>query len=156
MIMNKEIQQRLTWVKLYEETKDAGFVCRRCGISRPTRRKWWKRYQSDGIDGLKSHNKRPHKPPNQKISATVESLILKLRSTRNLGARRLQSELFRLHNISLSVVSVHKVLAKHKVPPVKKFRRKAEYIRYERPLPGNRIQMDTCKLGLGLSKTNSG
>ncbi|WP_435370220.1 helix-turn-helix domain-containing protein, partial [Acinetobacter indicus] len=23
---------------------DAGLVCRRCGISRPTLRKWWKRY----------------------------------------------------------------------------------------------------------------
>ncbi|WP_158683987.1 helix-turn-helix domain-containing protein, partial [Pseudoalteromonas sp. T1lg10] len=41
--MNREIQQRLTWIKLYEETNDAGLVCRRCGISRPTLRKWWKR-----------------------------------------------------------------------------------------------------------------
>jgi transposase InsO family protein len=153
--MNREIQQRLTWVRLYEETKDAGFVCRRCGISRPTLRKWWKRYQSDGIDGLKNHSKRPHNSPNQKISASVEELILDLRKDRNLGARRLQSELFRLHDISLSIASVHKVLSKHNVPPVKKFRRKAEYIRYERPLPGDRIQMDTCKLGPGLYQYTS-
>ncbi|OSM88881.1 BfpM-like protein, partial [Escherichia coli SHECO002] len=37
--MNREIQQRLQWVKLYETSGDAGFVCRRCGISRPTLRK---------------------------------------------------------------------------------------------------------------------
>ena len=30
--MNKEIQQRLQWVRLYEETGNAGLVCRRCGI----------------------------------------------------------------------------------------------------------------------------
>lgn len=32
--MDREIQQRLQWVKMYEECGDAGPVCRRCGISR--------------------------------------------------------------------------------------------------------------------------
>jgi len=36
--MKREIQQRLGWVKLYEKNQDAVFVCRRCGISRPTLR----------------------------------------------------------------------------------------------------------------------
>ena len=36
--MNKEIKQRLKWIELYEETNNAGLVCRRCGISRPTLR----------------------------------------------------------------------------------------------------------------------
>lgn len=35
-----QIQQRLQWVKLYETSGDARLVCRRCGISRPTLRKW--------------------------------------------------------------------------------------------------------------------
>jgi transposase-like protein len=35
---------RLAWVELYAKTGDAGLVCRRCGISRPTLRKWWRRY----------------------------------------------------------------------------------------------------------------
>lgn len=35
--MKKEIQQRLVWIKLYEQTKDFGLICRRCGISRSTR-----------------------------------------------------------------------------------------------------------------------
>lgn len=153
--MNREIQQRLTWVKLYKETNDAGLVCRRCGISRPTLRKWWRRYQKDGIDGLTSQSKRPHNSPNQKISQNIEFLILEMRRSRNLGARRLQSELFRLHDISLSMASIHKVLSKHNVKPVRKFRRKPDYIRYERPLPGDRIQMDTCKLGPGLYQYTS-
>ena len=59
--MNREIQQRLVWVKLFEEINDAGLVCRRCGISRPTLRKWWKRYSEQGIDGLSSQSKRPLK-----------------------------------------------------------------------------------------------
>ncbi|HDI4960061.1 TPA: helix-turn-helix domain-containing protein, partial [Salmonella enterica] len=52
--MNRETQQRLQWVKLYETSGNAGFVCRRCGISRPTLRKWWRRYLAQGIAGLES------------------------------------------------------------------------------------------------------
>lgn len=74
--MNREIQQRLVWVKLFEETNNAGLVCRRCGISRPTLRKWWKRYSEQGIDGLSSHSKCPLKSPNTKINAELEALIL--------------------------------------------------------------------------------
>ncbi|MEM1043877.1 MAG: helix-turn-helix domain-containing protein, partial [Bacteroidota bacterium] len=46
------LKARLTWVKLYQETGNASFVCRRCGISRPTLRKWWTRYQAEGEAGL--------------------------------------------------------------------------------------------------------
>ncbi len=34
-----DAQTRLDWVELYQETGNAGVVCRRCGISRPTLRK---------------------------------------------------------------------------------------------------------------------
>ncbi len=30
--MDRKIQQRPQWVKMYEESSDAGFACRRCGI----------------------------------------------------------------------------------------------------------------------------
>ncbi|EHU34663.1 bfpM [Escherichia coli DEC2C] len=94
--MNREIQQRLQWVKLYETSGDAGFVCRRCGISRPTLRKWWRRYLAQGIAGLESHSCRPRRSPSTKTGTCEVALILELRSQRNLGARRIQSELKRL------------------------------------------------------------
>jgi len=153
--MDREIQQRLQWIRLYNESGDAGFVCRRCGISRPTLRKWWCRYQAHGVDGLKSLSRRPHNSPNKKVGVREEQLILELRSTRNLGARRIQSELQRIHNISLALATIHKVLQRHHVKPVKKFRRKKDYIRYERPIPGDRVQMDTCKIAPGLYQYTS-
>lgn len=153
--MDREIQQRLVWIKMYEQTKDFGLVCRRCGISRPTLRKWWRRYLEVGIEGLLTQSKRPHTSPNSKVTKNIEELILELRHTRNLGARRLQSELLRLHEISLSIATIHKVLSNHKVMLVKKFRRKTDYIRYARPLPGDRVQMDTCKLTPGLYQYTS-
>ena len=148
--MNREIQQRLKWVQLYEEHGDAGFVCRRCGISRPTLRKWWRRYQQAGVEGLQSKSRRPHSSPAAKVSPKEEALILELRHSRNLGARRIQSELLRQHSISLALATIHKVLQKHHVKPVRKYRRKKDYIRYQRPIPGDRVQMDTCKIGSGL------
>jgi transposase-like protein len=48
--MEAEVKQRLGWIKLYEQTGDPGFVCRRCGIARPTLRLWWRRYQEDSAN----------------------------------------------------------------------------------------------------------
>jgi len=43
-----DARTRPGWVRLYERVGNAGIVCRRCGISRPTLRKWWRRYQAEG------------------------------------------------------------------------------------------------------------
>ena len=153
--MNREIQQRLQWIKLYEETRDAGLVCRRCGISRPTLRKWWQRYQKDGVDGLVSQSRRPKSSPSTNVGETEEQLILSLRCSRNLGARRIQSELGRLHGLSLGIATIHKILTRNEVKPVVTYRRKPDYIRYVRPVPGDRIQMDTCKIGPNLYQYTS-
>ena len=148
--MNGVIKARLTWVKLYEEKQDAGYVCRHCGISRPTLRKWYKRYQEFGLDGLRGQNKKPHHSPNKKINIQIEKWIINFRSQRNLGARRIQTELFRLHECSLSLASIHKVLTNYQVKPIKRLRRKNKYKRYSRPIPGDRIQIDTCKIAPGI------
>ena len=66
-VMEAEIKVRLTWVKLYEETKNAGYVCRHCGISRPTLRKWAERYKDLGETGLNNQSKRPINSPNKKV-----------------------------------------------------------------------------------------
>lgn len=149
--MEKEIRQRLKWVQLYEKTGDAGLVCRRCGISRPTLRKWSRRYAEDGLKGLSSQSRRPHNSPNRKVGQKEESWILGMRNKRNLGARRIQNELFRGHELSLSLDTIHKVLTKHNVKPIKRRRKKkSDFIRYERPVPGDRVQMDTTKIAPGI------
>lgn len=99
-----------------------------------------------GIEGLKSQSRRPHNSPTAKIGPDLEKLIMKLRGERNLGARRIQSELKRLHGVSLSVASIHKVLCRHQAKPLIKYRRKIDFTRYQRSIPGERVQMDTCKI----------
>lgn len=101
--MDTEAKKRLTWIKLYETSGDAGWVCRRCGISRPTLRKWWKRYQAEGEAGLRSRSRRPLHTPERKVFEQEEQWILELRQTRQLGARRIQHELERLHACTLAI-----------------------------------------------------
>jgi transposase InsO family protein len=111
-------------------------------------RKWWRRYQTQKEAGLQSKSRRPHFSPLAKVDERIETLILSMRKKRKLGAKRIQSELKRLHDISLSVAVIHKVLTGNNCKPVVNPPRKTtEYKRYSRPVPGDRVQMDTCKIG---------
>ena len=148
--MEAALKARLKWVELYRETGDAGYVCRRCGISRPTLRKWYKRYQNEGIKGLAAQSRKPHRSPHQKIDSQITGWILELRNSRNLGARRIQSELFRQFQCSLSLATIHKFLVAQQAKPIKKLKRKKKFNRYQRPVPGDRVQIDTCKIAPGI------
>jgi len=148
--MDELIKARTQWVKLYIETQDAGYVCRRCGISRPTLRKWYRRYQQEGEKGLINQSRKPLSSPKRKINQQHIQWIIEFRTQRNLGARRIQSELFRLHQCILSLASIHKVLTTQNAKPLKKLKRKKVFKRYQRPIPGDCIQMDTCKISPGI------
>jgi transposase InsO family protein len=148
--MDKEIRKRFRWIQLYEELGNAGVVCLKCGISRPTLRKWWKRYQEHGIAGLQEESRRPKTSPNRKIFAEEEKLIATLRS-RKLGHRRIQSELIRLHGISFSTATIHRALNRIDKPYLNRKRAFRKVVtRYSRPVPGDRVQMDVCKIAPGL------
>lgn len=148
--MDRSVKMRLSWVEMFLDVGDAGFVCRRCGISRPTLRKWVKRYQQQGLEGLQELSRRPQNSPSTKVTSLEEGWILSLRKERNLGARRIQNELFRLHECHLSLATIHKVLRRNDVKPLKRPKRKLGPKRYSRPIPGERVQMDTMKLAPGL------
>jgi transposase InsO family protein len=146
-----DARTRLGWIRLYEQVGDAGLVCRRCGISRPTLRKWWRRYRAEGAIGLETRSHRPHRSPNRKIFAEQEELILRLRRERQLGIKRLRNELIRRHELRLALDTIHKVLLRHGENRLKRPRlRRKGTRRYSRPVPGDRVQMDTCKIRPGL------
>lgn len=149
--MKDEQRRRRQWVQLYERLADAGTVCRRCGISRPTLRKWWRRYKASGVEGLTSLDRTPKRSPGLKRTESIIGLILGLRKARRMGARRLQSELRRHHATRLSLSTIHKVLRTHDVAPLgRSLPKRKAVIRYSRPVPGDRVQMDTCKIAPGV------
>ena len=111
--MSQEIHTRLRWIKHYQASENLGVTCQRCGISRPTLRKWLQRYRESGLAGLVGNSRRPHSAPNKKIFVEQEQLVLLLRRENNLGARRIQNELKRQHQLSLSLATIHKILVKN-------------------------------------------
>lgn len=142
---------RFKWVELYQELGHAGKVCQHFGISRFTLRKWLRRYQLEGKEGLLNLSCKPKNSPSKKINEDCEQIILLLRKERNLGARRLQSELKRLHSLFFSLSTIHKVLKRHQVTPLQYKRHYRKQIkRYNCHVPGERIQMDVCKIAQGL------
>lgn len=142
---------RLGWIRLYQRIGDAGVVCRRCGISRPTLRKWWRRYQAAGDAGLVERSRRPGHSPRRKVFAAEEALILDLRRTRRLGIKRLRAELIREHALRLSLDTIHKVLLRHDESRLtRRPARSRRSKRYARPVPGERVQLDVCKIAPGL------
>ena len=92
--MDTKIKARLGWIKLYLEKQDFGYVCRHCGISRPTLRKWYRRYNAKGIEGLSDISKKPLNSSNKKLREQLIEKILTLRNERNIRTRRIQLELF--------------------------------------------------------------
>ncbi|MBV8884801.1 MAG: IS481 family transposase, partial [Chroococcidiopsidaceae cyanobacterium CP_BM_RX_35] len=117
-------------------------------ISRPTLRKWIRRYEHLGLEGLKDQSRRPKSCAPKKVLEQPKAWILELRAKRNLGARRIQSELLRLHGFSLSLATIHKVLTAANVKPLKATRRlRKGKRRYQKDIPGERVQMDVCKIG---------
>ena len=101
-LKDREERRRLSWIVAYRERPDAGAVCRRFGISRPTLRKWLRRYEAEGEVGLRALSRRRHHFPTQKVDEALQAAILDLRRARRLGAKRLRNELQRLHGVRLS------------------------------------------------------
>ena len=62
----------------------------------------------------------------------------------------MQSELFRNHDCSLSLACIHKMLQKLDTKSLIKLKRDKKFKRYQREIPSERIQLDTCKIAPGI------
>ena len=122
---------RVTWMRMYEQTGDAGLTCPRCGVSRPTLRKWWRRYQADEVTGLRDRSRRPHhSPSHRRVIATQEDFIVLLRKRRQLVTKCLRNMLRRLWF----------------QPPQASETGSQEVEALLTAKSGRRVQMDVCKL----------
>lgn len=75
-------------------------------ISRQCAHKWWRRYCSEGRDGLQDRSSRPRSCPHQ-TPANVERRIVALRQSRKLGPARLAGI------VGVPASTVHRVLVRH-------------------------------------------
>jgi transposase InsO family protein len=143
----RSIKARETWIKCYEQLGSVSKAARKCGIPRPTLYRWIKRYQIEGKESLKGYSKRPKKLARLKINEELEALIKSIRQEYKFGPQAISTHLLRLHSLNISTATIWRVLKKHEVPNLKKYRKQNEYIRYSRPIPGDRVQLDVTKVG---------
>jgi transposase-like protein len=79
-------------------------------VSRQTVYKWWRRWQSDGDEGLRDCSSRPRRCPTQTTQAT-ERRIERLRRARELGPARIGGIM------SMPTSTVYRVLARRAAVP---------------------------------------
>ena len=115
--MDVEARKRLRWVELFLHIKNCSIVCLKCGISRPTLRKWLRRYEKKGAEGLVAESRKPKSSSATKILVQYREWIRELRN-RWLGSRRIQSELKRAHDFDVSRTTIDKVLRAMNVKPL--------------------------------------
>jgi transposase InsO family protein len=104
-LLNRRARARLRWIEHYEQvTKKVAPTCRYFGITRTTFYRWYHRYMSLGVEGLKDRSSRP---PRIQYHVPISRLRYKKRWRRypqryskNMPGERLQIDAKFLENIS--------------------------------------------------------
>ena len=128
-----------------EVTGNVSQTCRYYGISRQTFYKWLRRYEEQGLEGLRDRSSRPHYSPNA-TSAEVVGKIMYLRQHYHFGPQKIAMYLKRYHDIRMSSSGVWRVLERlgmNRLPASQKHKtHQKRWKRYEKPQPGHRVQVD--------------
>jgi transposase InsO family protein len=109
------------------------------GVSVQTVRKWVRRYQAEGREGLRDRSSRPHRSPRQ-VARRLERRIAQLRARRYSGP-----QIADLLQVPLSTVGdVLRRLGLGRLPPLSP---RPPIVRYERERPGELLHIDAKTLG---------
>ncbi|MEW2386620.1 IS481 family transposase [Micromonospora sp. NPDC047707] len=144
--LDRQAQHRLAVLRHAEEvTGNVAQTCRYYGISRQTFYKWLRRYQDEGITGLRDRSSAPHHCPNA-THADIVNKIVYLRRNYHFGPVKIQMYLKRYHDVTITSSAVYNILVRlglNRLPASQRYqRREKRYKRYEKQLPGNRVQID--------------
>ena len=128
-----------------EVTHNVAKTCRYYGIGRTAFYKWYNPYQEHGEEGLRDKSRRPiHSPRATKTDVVAK--IVYLRQNYHCGAFRIKMYLERYHDIKLSKSGIWRILKRlnmNLLPASRRYRKYEDrWKRYEKPQPGNRIQID--------------
>ena len=128
-----------------EVTGNVSLTCRYYGISRQIFYKWLRRYEEQGIKGLRERSRAPHHRPRATRTEVVGKIIY-LRENYHFGPHKISMYLRRYHDITLSPSGVWNILRRlgmSRLPSSQRYKRHTErWKRYEKPLPGHRVQVD--------------
>jgi len=133
---------RLTLCQRVLAGRPVAHVAAEMGISRPTAYKWWRRFETEGLLGLRDRSCRPHRSP-ARTSADRVRRIVDLRRRLKLGPTRIAVRL------EMPASTIHRVLVREQLSRLSWMDRPTGQVirRYERERPGELVHVDVKKLG---------
>jgi transposase InsO family protein len=144
--LSRRAKRRLAIIRHAQEvTGNVALTCRYYGISRQCYYQWYRRYQAQGLDGLRDRSKRPAGQPSRHPRRVVGKII-HLRQHYHFGPAKIAMYLKRYHDIDISHSGVWRILKRlglNRLPASQRYQRHdRRWKRYEKPLPGHRVQID--------------
>jgi transposase InsO family protein len=144
-----EQTRRWTWrLKVLQYALDGeqtvARTCRHFGVSRQAFYRWKRRYDAQGELGLWDRARTPRRSP-RATAPEVTGKIVYLRQHYHFGPGKIADYLQRFHRVTIAVSSVHRILVRHgmnRLPSAKARARTRRWQRYEKPQPGQRLQVD--------------
>lgn len=122
-------------------------ACRRFGVSRQQFYEWRRRWENDGIEGLRERSRRPRTSP-FRITETLEEEICRLRADHSdWGPRRIRAELVRQGVNPPAKSTVQRTLERNGLISPQPRKRRAS-TRFERPSPNELWQIDAMDMEL--------
>lgn len=140
------VKRRLAILRHAEEvTGNVAMTCRYYGISRQMFYTWRRRYDEDGLEGLRERSRRPLTSP-RATHVDVVGKIIYLRQNYHFGPGKISMYLKRYHDVEISNSGVWRILKRlelNRLPASQRYKRlDKRWQRYEKQLPGHRVQID--------------
>ena len=120
-------------------------TCRYYGISRQVFYTWKRRFDEEGVDGLRDRSSRPLRSPGA-TKVEVVGKIVYLRQHYHFGPQKISMYLKRYHDVDVSSSGVWRILKRlgmNRLPASQRYKtHKERWKRYEKQRPGHRVQVD--------------
>jgi transposase len=143
-------RRRLAVLRDVEEVSgNVAATCRYYGISRQSYYGWLRRYEADGLDGLKDRSSRPHHSPRMTPVEVVEKIVW----------LRQNYVPARYHDLTISTSGVWRILKRpgmNRLPASQRYRRhNLRWKRYEKQRPRGLRHATASKIDFGSPPASS-
>lgn len=133
-------QRQLICHRVLNEDWTVGEAAEAVGVSRQTASKWLGRFRTEGISGLCDRSTRPHRSPNRVRQAVVHRI--KAARLRHRAGPHVLSWM-----LGYARSTIYAVLRRLGLNKLSRLESRAPVRRYEWPVAGDMIHLDTKKLG---------
>jgi len=144
--IERRARHRLAVLRHAEEVSgNVAATCRYYGISGKCYYRLLRRYEVDGLAGLKDRSNRPHHSPRATDPEVIEKIIW-LRQHYHFGPAKIAMYLQRYHDVAISTSGAWRILKRlsmNRLPASQRYKRHdRRWKRYEKQRPGHQLQVD--------------